>query len=111
MIYVFFLLFPLCCNAFEIEQQKKLPASDHYSYEFIDLGETDIPLEKLSTYALPNTLAPSLNDQRQVVCNTLEKGYIKDLKSGEISPQISTITSHCHGINNNGDLLLAFQRY
>ncbi len=98
-------------HAVVIEQMKKIPESSSYKMQFIDLGETDIPLDQLNYYALPVTYAPQINDQRQVTCNQINFGVVRGTSPDFISPQISSIKSKCYGINNLGDIILGFERH
>lgn len=104
------LLFPLYGAAFNIEPLKKIPPSNSNLYKLIDLGATDIPLEQLAKQAQPLTMAPRINDQRQVIFNQANQGYIKDLLGPEAAPQLTRMPAICHAINNNGNVLLAVQR-
>lgn len=115
MIYLLFLiswLFPYCGSALDITPLKKIPESANFLYELKDLKETDLSQAELSNAnnEFRNCLAPRINNQGVMICNQSDRGYIKDAGLREISPQISSMTSHCHGLNDKGDLLLRFQR-
>lgn len=108
-LLVSLLLFPLCLAALDIEPLKKIPPSNSSRYKLIDLGATDVPLEQLSMQAQPLTFAPMINDQRQVIYNQADQGYIKELSGPEAAPQLTRMAL-CHAINNKGDVLLAVER-
>lgn len=110
-LYIFALvLAKMTLQAECIQEWEALPPLATLKYTLVDLGEANMPLENLSKQALPNSFSPLINNLRQIVCNRGDRGYILDMNGGEISPQVSTITSYCHGINDFGELLLAFER-
>ncbi len=104
-------LLPLKQHAVQIEHVKKIPESSAYKTEFIDLGETDISLEKLNKYALPVSYAPQINNHKQVTCNQSAYGELKGSSIDFMSPQISSIRSKCYGLNNLGDVVVGFLQF
>lgn len=109
MLYLLLLILPAYSYAFVIEQEGKLPASHSYEYEFYDLAIADVPLEQLSKYHLPNTLAPRINDRRELVYNQVNQSIALNLAGDSLAPHMPMSRSHCSGLNNSGRLLLSFE--
>jgi hypothetical protein len=108
--FILWMLFmPFSSHATTIEQLKIVPSSDSFNYILVDLGVTDVPRENLSKYALPNTMAPQINDERKMIYNQTDHGCLRD-PLGEMSPRLNGAAAYFHGINDRGDLLLSYGR-
>lgn len=80
------------------------------SYAIVDLGETDLDALRLSAAARKLTLGPKINNDGAIIGNTSKGGFVKLPGCWEFAPQYDGMTVNFHGINSNGDLLVAIQR-
>jgi len=110
MFWFIIFLLPFYGHTISIDQFSKYPPSHHYEYEFFDIDEADIPIEMLSVYALPNTLAPMINDKRQIAYNKNEVSILREFTGQEMSPHIGTMSGKIHGLNGFGNILTVFKR-
>lgn len=79
-------------------------------YRLIDLGESDVPLERLSRHLARPSLAPSINNDGQIIGNRAEGGFLRDPFLGEWVPYTHDVTINFHALTNNGDLLVSLNR-
>ncbi len=107
------LLPTLCLNGFtsHIEELQHVP-SPIQKYHLVDIGETDIPTDRLSRLRRGLTYAPSINNKSQVAWNSSAGGSLKSLKKpiNEFIPRFEGMRLYFIDVNDEGDLLISIER-
>ena len=93
-----------------VEIEEWGPVGPAPSYEIVDLGAAGEASDLLSKYALPYSLAPTINNNRQISFNRDGEGIVRDLASGEWAPHVGQLPGKCYAINNHGDVLVSVER-
>ncbi len=80
-------------------------------YRLIEIADTQLDASMLTNLPSKLTHAPIINQQGQVIGNTLSGGFaVIPSKKWEYTPRINGIMIHVHGINAKGDLLVTLNR-
>ncbi len=92
------------------DQSPKKVQANTVQYKLVDLGESDVALERLLHHGEGPSLAPRINNQGHVIGNRKEGGFVWQQNGGEFVPYIATVNVQFHAINHNGDLLVSVNR-
>lgn len=95
----------LICQA----DNAKVPFVD-VRYRLIDLGEADIPPDRLTRKSAEPSLAPVINNAGQIIGNRKEGGFLRDPVLGEWVPYVHDVTINFHALSNKGDVLVTLNR-
>jgi len=79
-------------------------------YKLVDLGECDVPENRLQRNSDAPTLAPIINNAGQIIGNRSEGGFLRDPILGEWVPYTHDVLINFHDLTNNGDLLVSLNR-
>lgn len=104
-------LLPLAAFTPHIEELQHVP-SPIQKYHLVDLGETDVPLNRLTRLQKGYSFAPSINNNAQMTWNSVEGGRFKSLKKEvkDFLPKFEGMRLYIMGLNDAGDLLVGIER-